>query len=47
MPIFPPLISQAIAWGMVSNQNERLSVPESRQRFRSAERLKIYALMCK
>jgi hypothetical protein len=33
--------------GMVSNQNERLSIPESRNKWRSAERLKTHALMRK
>ena len=31
--------------GMVSNQNDRLSIPESRKRSRLAERIKIHARM--
>jgi hypothetical protein len=36
VPVF-----EANASGMVSNQNERLSIPESRQKLRSSERTKL------
>jgi hypothetical protein len=39
--IFSGPDSEANASGMVSNQNERLSIPESRQKLRSSERTKL------
>jgi hypothetical protein len=38
---FLRLISEANASGMVSNQNTGFPIPESRQRFRSTEHLKL------
>jgi hypothetical protein len=39
--IFSVPVSEANASGMVSNQNERLSIPESRQKLHSSERIKL------
>jgi hypothetical protein len=40
-PAFSGPDSEANASGMVSNQNQRLSIPESRQKLRSSERIKL------
>jgi hypothetical protein len=39
--IFSVSVSEANASGMVSNQNERLSIPESPQKSRSTERTEL------
>jgi hypothetical protein len=38
---FPPLVSEANASGMVSNKINGFHIPESRQKSRSAEHIKI------
>jgi hypothetical protein len=43
----PPPFSEANASGMVSNQMTGFQIPESRQKLRSVERIKIAALVCK
>jgi len=45
--LFPLVFAEAIASGMVSNQMTGFPIPESRDDFRSAERIKNAALVCK
>jgi len=39
--LFPPLFSEANASGMVSSKHQGFQIPESRQKSRSPERIKL------